>query len=250
MKFIDRRSLATLFLLAPLLLFIHAPFSRAAGKPSTGTQPIVLVFGDSLAAAYGLQQDAGWVHLLGERLARHSPPYRLVNASISGETTRGGLARLDAVLAQYHPAVVIIELGGNDGLRGLPLKATRDNLSALVKNARQAKAKVLLVGVELPPNYGPAYTQQFKDNYSVVAKQQNIALVPSLLAGFAEKRELFQPDGIHPAASAQPMILDTIWKQLAPLLDAGQSIVDRTNARVGTPGRLTPIPSAHTRHAA
>jgi acyl-CoA thioesterase I len=188
------------------------PTSRAA------TPPVVLVFGDSLSAAYGLAQETGWVSLLSERLAKHSPPYRVVNASISGETTRGGLSRIAQTLNQYHPAIVIIELGGNDGLRGLSLSATRDNLDALVRAAKATKAKVLLVGVELPPNYGTDFIQRFRDNYAQVAKAQRVPLVPSLLRGFDDQRDLFQGDGVHPLAKAQPLMLETVWKELEPLL--------------------------------
>ena len=192
----------------------------ADGKPPSGTTslPVVLVFGDSLSAAYGLAQNSGWVSLLAQRLAQRSPPYQVVNASISGETTRGGVARFDQALSQYRPAVVIIELGGNDGLRGLSLSATRDNLDALVRAAKAAKAKVLLVGVELPPNYGSDFTQRFRDNYAQVAKVQRVPLVPSLLRGFDDQRDLFQGDGVHPVAKAQPLMLETVWKELEPLL--------------------------------
>jgi len=186
--------------------------------PGTAAQPVVLVFGDSLSAAYGLAQNSGWVSLLAERLAQHAPPYRVVNASISGETTRGGLSRIAQTLDQYHPAIVIIELGGNDGLRGLSLSATRDNLDALVRAAKAAKAKVLLVGVELPPNYGTDFTQRFRDDYAQVAKAQHVPLVPSLLRGFDDQRDLFQGDGVHPIAKAQPLMLETVWNELEPLL--------------------------------
>jgi len=192
----------------------------ADAKPPPGTTslPSVLVFGDSLSAAYGLAQNSGWVSLLSERLAQRSPPYRVVNASISGETTRGGLSRIAQTLDQYHPAVVIIELGGNDGLRGLSLSATRDNLETLVRAAKAAKARVLLVGVELPPNYGADFTQRFRDNYAQVAKAQRVPLVPSLLRGFDDERDLFQGDGVHPVAKAQPLMMETVWKELEQML--------------------------------
>jgi acyl-CoA thioesterase I len=203
-----------------LSLLGAAAVALAGAMPASpaAAPPLVMVFGDSLSAAYGLAQNAGWVSLLGERLAQRSPSYRVLNASISGETTRGGLARIDQALTQYRPAVVIIELGANDGLRGLSLPATRDNLNALVRAAKATRAKVLLVGIDLPPNYGTAYTQQFHDNFAQVAKEQRVSLVPSLLSGFEAQRDLFQNDGMHPVAKAQPMMLETIWKELAPLL--------------------------------
>jgi acyl-CoA thioesterase-1 len=201
-------------------LFGAASTALADATPTSrdATPPVVVVFGDSLSAAYGLAQESGWVSLLSERLARHSPPYRVVNASISGETTRGGLSRIAQTLNEYHPAIVIIELGGNDGLRGLSLSATRDNLDALVRAAKAAKAKVLLVGVELPPNYGAVYTEGFGDNFAQVAKEQSVPLVASLLRGFEAQRDLFQGDGVHPVAKAQPLMLETVWKELEPLL--------------------------------
>ena len=216
-----RGAAALLRVCAVLLVLLGvAPSAVGSAMASPAKAPVVLVFGDSLSAAYGLAQNAGWVSLLGERLAKHSPRFQVVNASISGETTRGGLARIDQVLAEHHPAVVIIELGGNDGLRGLSLAATHDNLNALVRAAKAAKVKVLLVGIELPPNYGSTYIKQFEDNFAQVAKEQRVPLVPSLLAGFGDERDLFQADGIHPVAKAQPMMLDTVWKELAPLLKA------------------------------
>lgn len=180
--------------------------------------PVVLVVGDSLSAAYGLAEKDGWVNLLRQKLAKQTPRYDVVNASISGDTTSGGLARINAALEQHRPAVVIIELGGNDGLRGLPLEGTRRNLEGMVRAVKQAKARVLIVGVELPPNYGPAYTQQFAKTFADVASQQHVAMLPSLLVGFADKRELFQADGVHPIAPAQAMMLETVWKALGPLL--------------------------------
>jgi len=177
-----------------------------------------MVLGDSLSAAYGLQQNAGWVYLLGERLKHQRREYSVVNASISGETTRGGLTRIDAALRQYRPAIVIVELGGNDGLRGLALADTQFNLDAIVSRSQVAKARVLVVGIELPPNYGPTYVERFSRMFREVARRRNAALVPTLFAGFGERHELFQPDGLHPTAEAQPMILNTVWRELMPLL--------------------------------
>lgn len=194
-----------------LLLLLGQGYARAA-------IPVVLVVGDSLSAAYGLAEKDGWVNLLRERLTKQSPRYDVVNASISGDTTRGGLTRIDGALKQYKPRIVIIELGGNDGLRGLSIEATRKNLEAMVGAVKEAKAKALIVGVELPPNYGPVYTGQFTQMFQAVGEKNTVPVVPSLLAGFADQRDLFQADGIHPGAPAQPMMMETVWKVLRPLL--------------------------------
>lgn len=197
-------------LLAGLLLFIQAS--------AWAVNPVLLVVGDSLSAAYGLQEKQGWVQLLRDRLAKRTPAYDVVNASISGDTTSGGVARIDAALQQYRPSRVIIELGANDGLRGLPIDATRANLETMVQAVKKAGAQVLLVGIELPPNYGPVFTQRFAQMFSDVAKKYKVPLVPSLLGDFGAKRELFQADNIHPVAEAQPMMMATVWKALQPLL--------------------------------
>jgi acyl-CoA thioesterase-1 len=178
----------------------------------------ILVFGDSLSAAYGIAQSRGWVALLGERVKRERPHYSVANASISGETTAGGRARIDATLARFHPTVVIVELGGNDGLRGMPIGEVKTNLGAIVEHSQKAGARVLVVGMKLPPNYGEEYTRAFENAFDDVAKRYRAALVPFMLEGFAEKPEYFQPDRIHPTAEAQPLILDRVWKGLAPLL--------------------------------
>lgn len=175
----------------------------------------ILVLGDSLSAGYGLQRDQGWVDLLGKKVAGQ---HQVVNASISGETSSGGRSRLAALLQRHHPQLVVVELGGNDALRGLPLDTTRDNLLAIVQQSQQAGAKVLLVGMQMPPNYGKAYNEKFVALYPSVAKQQNVPLLPLLLAPLAGKREAFQADGIHPVAAAQPMLLDAVWPYLKPLL--------------------------------
>lgn len=179
---------------------------------------MILVFGDSLSAAYGIPPASGWVALLQRKIREQGLPHRVVNASISGETTRGGLARIESALAQHKPALVIVELGGNDGLRGLPLEATRANLDGILRACRQKHAQVLLVGMDLPPNYGRGYAEKFRAIYSDLAKKHRIPLVPFLLEGFADKPEYFQADGIHPTAAAQRLILDTVWKGLQPLL--------------------------------
>jgi acyl-CoA thioesterase-1 len=178
----------------------------------------ILVFGDSLSAGYGLPTGSGWVSLLEQRLKRDRLDYTVVNASISGETTLGGRTRIAAALAEHQPAVVIVQLGGNDGLRGNSIEDTRRNLIAIVEASRKAGAKVLLVGMRIPPNYGAVYTRRFEALYAEVARQQNASLVPFMLQGFADKREWFQSDGIHPAVEAQPRILDNIYRRLRALL--------------------------------
>jgi acyl-CoA thioesterase-1 len=183
-----------------------------------GAAPVVLVYGDSLSAAYGIPAEAGWVALLARRLAGRQQAWQVVNASVSGETSAGGLARLPAVLARHRPAIVILELGANDGLRGLPLGPTAANLRAMVDLARRRGARVLLVGVRLPPNYGTAYTREFQALYPALAKQAGLALVPFLFEGFAAWPEMFQADGLHPTAAAQARLLDNVWQGLAPLL--------------------------------
>lgn len=176
------------------------------------------MFGDSLSAAYGMAAKRGWVALLADRLERERPDYSVVNASISGETTAGGLARLPRALAQHTPAVMILELGANDGLRGLPVAEMEKNLSAMIVRARKAGARLLLVGMRIPPNYGPEYTREFDGAFARVAKRHKVARVPFLLEGMADTRELFQPDRIHPTEEAQPILLENVWKALKPLL--------------------------------
>jgi len=185
---------------------------------SARAEPIVLVYGDSLSAGYGLPQGKGWVDLLAERLRSEKLGYRVANASLSGETTLGGANRLVSVLAQHRPEVVVIELGGNDGLRGLSLEATKTHLTAMVDAVRKAGARPLLVGMQLPPNYGTAYTKKFQTLFEEVARERKTPLVAFMLAGFGENRDYFQPDGIHPTVEAQPLILDNIWPVLRPLL--------------------------------
>jgi acyl-CoA thioesterase-1 len=193
-----------------------------ACAPALAQQPVLLVLGDSLAAGYGLPQGRGWVDLLQKRLAEEKLDYRVVNASISGETTLGGRNRLDALLREHRPRVVIIELGANDGLRGQPVDGVRDNLTAMVRAARKAGARVLLVGMQIPPNYGQEYTRKFREAFAQVARTERVPLVPFLLDGFADKRELFQQDGIHPSEQAQPLMADTVWQKLEPLLKQGE----------------------------
>jgi acyl-CoA thioesterase-1 len=193
-------------------------FGLFAAGPLWAQPRVILVFGDSLSAGYGLPQGRSWVDLLQRRLAAEGLDYRVVNASISGETTLGGRNRLAAALEQHRPRTVVLELGSNDGLRGQPLHLMRDNLAAMAKASRAAGARVLIVGMRIPPNYGPKYTTEFHAAFQDVARSQRTALVPFLLDGFADQRALFQSDGIHPAEAAQTLILETVWKELRPLL--------------------------------
>lgn len=180
--------------------------------------PVILVYGDSLSAGYGIAQERGWVALLGARLETEGFHYSVVNASISGEITRGGLERLPPVLERTRPAVVILELGANDGLRGLPLAQMKANLGRMIELSQRAGGKVLVVGMKLPPNYGPQYTRAFEAAFEELAHRHHAALVPFLLAGIARDETLFQPDGLHPGAAAQAVLLDNVWKALRPLL--------------------------------
>ena len=179
---------------------------------------VILVFGDSLSTAYGFDVEKGWVSLLKERLVREKFDYRVVNASISGETTRGGRARINDVLEAAGPGIVIVELGGNDGLRGINLQSTEKNLEAIVKSALEAGAEVLLLAMELPPNYGPSYIERFRQIYMNIAEANEVYLVPFFLEGVADNSNLMQADGIHPKAEAQPQLLENIWPYLKPLL--------------------------------
>ena len=202
------RALRTLSLFIALL----GPLSVAAAERS------ILVYGDSLSAAYGIAQARGWVTLLAQRVAREHPQYSVANASVSGETSAGGLARFAKVLAQQKPAIVVLELGANDGLRGLPVAQMKTNLGSIIERAQRAGARVVLIGMRLPPNYGPEYTQAFEAAYAELAKRYKTALVPFLLEGFAQKPEMFQPDGIHPTEAAQPLMAEQVWRALQPLL--------------------------------
>jgi acyl-CoA thioesterase-1 len=188
---------------------------------SAATEPVVLVVGDSLSAEYGLRRGTGWVALLEQRLLQNKNTVRVVNASISGDTTSGGRSRLPALLKQHQPAVVVIELGGNDALRGLPLNMTRDNLSTMTRQARESGARVLLLGMDMPPNYGTSYAREFRELFATVARQEKAALLPFFLKGVADIEEptrLFQSDRIHPNESAQSIMMDNVWPVLRPLL--------------------------------
>lgn len=203
-----------------VLLFSLACASFAGNAAHAAT---ILVYGDSLSAAYGIPREQGWVSLLEQRLKQQYPGYQVVNASISGETTSGGLNRLAATLSQHKPGLVILELGANDGLRGLPVANMRNNLTSMIKTSQQANAQVLLVGMMIPPNYGPKYTQEFTGSYTALAKEFKLPLVDFLLDGVAGQAEFVQPDGLHPTANAQERILENVWKKLRPLLKPGKA---------------------------
>ena len=188
-----------------------APVARA--EP-----PTVLVLGDSLSAAYGIRLEQGWVALLQDRLESKGYGHRVVNASSSGETTGGALARLPRALERHRPAVVVIELGGNDGLRGLPIADVRTNFESLIRLSRDSGASVLLIGMRIPPNYGPAYTKAFHDLFGELAEKHRLPLVPFFLDGIALEDSLMLEDGLHPNAAAQPRLLEMVWPKLKPLL--------------------------------
>lgn len=178
----------------------------------------ILVFGDSLSAGFGIRQEQSWPVLLAQRLSAARYPYQVANASISGETTSGGVSRIGPAISQFKPAIVIIELGANDGLRGLSLQQMRANLREMIRLCQENHAQVLLVGIRLPPNYGMNYTQQFASIYADLRRQHKTALLPFLFEGFAGSRDAFQEDGLHPTAAAQPLVLDNVWHALLPLL--------------------------------
>ena len=208
-----RRRLFGLGWRSVLALVFLSSAASAYSAPKT-----VLVLGDSLSAEYGLSHGSGWVPLLEQRLKTQGIDADVVNASISGETTSGGLARLPALLVKYRPEIVVIALGANDGLRGLPLAAAEANLRTMSRQAKQAGAQVLLLGMRLPPNYGRAYNDRFFALFGKVAREFQAPLVPFMLEGVADKASLFQTDRLHPTAQAQPLILDNIWPQLHPML--------------------------------
>jgi len=199
-----------------LALAWPGPFVAGAQAADGGT---VLVMGDSLSAAYGLTPQQGWVALTADRLKTARPGWTVANASVSGETTAGGASRIGAELARHKPRVVVIELGANDGLRGLGLEQTRSNLERMIVAAKQAGARVLLLGMRIPPNYGPQYTQGFERNYHELAEKHAVALLPFFLEPIATERDAFQADNLHPVAAAQPRLRDHVWPALEPLLD-------------------------------
>lgn len=199
--------------------------AHAATAPATaeGTRPVIVVLGDSLSAEYGLPRDTGWVALMRQRIDNQRIDYSVANASISGDTTSGGLARLPLVMQRLKPSIVIVELGANDALRGVPLSTTESNLRAIVAQIRKGNAKPVLVGMYVPPNYGPDYTQKFHGLYTQLSKELHVPLVPFLLAGIGDRPELFQSDQIHPTQQAQPLLLDNVWPTVKPLLGAASA---------------------------
>ena len=196
-----------------VLLALIAPTAASARQ-------VILVLGDSISSAYGIDKEQGWVALLQQRLDSQYPGWEVINASVSGDTTRTGLKRLAPALDAHRPAILIVELGGNDGLRGLPFSEIRESLSSIVETARQRDVQVLLAGIRLPPNYGEAYNSIFTGIYSEVAGKYDISLVPQLMYQVAEKSELMQEDGIHPTAEAQPQLLENVWVELESMLDS------------------------------
>ena len=205
------------FRIRVLLWVLLLPGAAAFAQASP---PTIVVLGDSLSAAHGMPVQAGWVALLAQRLDETGGKARVVNASISGETTAGGLARLPALLAEHRPALVLVQLGANDGLRGLPIAQIRSNLEAIIDQAKAAQARVILLGIELPVNFGRRYRSQLRAVYADLAQAQAVALVPFLLEGVALDPALIQDDGLHPNAQAQPRLLDNVWPVLARELDA------------------------------
>lgn len=198
----------------------HPAAQKNTPQPTADAQgQTILILGDSLSAAYNLPREDGWVALLRQRLAKQAPAtdWQIVNASISGETTSGGLSRLPGLLKKHHPNWVLIELGANDGLRGLPLKAIRTNLHKLVAESQQAGAKVVLLGIMLPPNYGPLYAEPFARMFKQLAADEQLPLVPFLLAGVATDPMVMQADGLHPTSDGEPKVLDNVWSVVAPL---------------------------------
>lgn len=206
-------------LLVAVTWSVMAPAYAQTPVPASGSPArTILVLGDSLSAEYGLRRGTGWVTLLEQRLSQKHPDYRVVNASISGETTGGGVARLSGLLSQHQPAVVVLELGANDGLRGLSLDMTESNLRSMATAARDAGAKVVVVGMQIPPNYGRPYAQRFSDTFGTVARDTQAELVPFLLEGIATDVSMFQADRIHPSEAAQEILLENVWPVLEPVL--------------------------------
>lgn len=204
--------------LRPLRVLACATLLTTLTTPAYSASKTVLVLGDSLSAEYGLPRGTGWVALLVQRLKAEKIEVTIINVSISGETTSGGKNRLPGLLAKHRPAVVIIELGGNDGLRGLPIKASEENFRRMISASKKSHAKPLLIGMEIPPNYGHDYTEQFSKLYPKLAMETKTTLVPFILKGIADKPQLFQADRIHPSAEAQPIMLDNVWPHIKPLL--------------------------------
>ena len=216
----DSTSIIQCLLIACFTLSFNLVCVADDAQPSlSGTnQATILIMGDSLSAGFGMEASKSWPTLLQQRLVSENLPHQVINASISGETTNGGLSRLPQLLRKHEPQIVVIELGANDGLRGLPLKLMRENLRRMIEICQQTKARLLLVGMKLPPNYGPRYTRQFTQIYIELAEKYHTGVVPFLLTEVATKPELMQTDGLHPTAAAQKQLLNTVWPQLLPLL--------------------------------
>ncbi len=220
----QRTTLAFVLLIGAMLNAHAQSGATVAGTPTLNTvdtssaERAILVLGDSISAGYGIQREQGWVHLLDEALAQREDNWKAVNASISGETTGGGLARLPGVLSEHDPDIVVIELGGNDGLRGYPVEKIRANLKAMIDLVKASGATPLIVAMRIPPNYGPRYTRAFDQVFGEVAQAKEALYVPFLLEKVALADNLMQDDGIHPTAEAQPLLLDAVWRSLEPLL--------------------------------
>lgn len=201
-----------------LIIFCFVFTASQSGAAMSTDTTTIMVLGDSLSTSYNMPTEAGWVNLLRQRLQAYSPDFQVVNISISGETTLGGRNRIDQALQNHQPNFVMIGLGGNDGLRGSPIKNIYENLEAIIKTSLQNNATVILLGMQIPPNYGITYTQKFRDIYPRLAEQYQLELVPFLLAGFGDNRDFFQPDGIHPNRMAQEIIVENVWTVLSSLL--------------------------------
>ena len=225
------------------LAALAAPMARASaadGAPTSAAAhpaPVILVFGDSLSAGYGVPPGHGWVDLLAQKITREGYDFRVVNASVSGETTAGGLARLPRALAMHAPRILMLELCANDGLRGLPVAQAQANLGQMIGLAQARGARVLLIGIRMPPNYGERYTSEFHAMYGQLAQRYGLALVPFLMASVALKPEFIQADGLHPNERAQPLLLATVWPTLQPLLSPMAHLAAHHGAHLGAPPR-------------
>ena len=228
LAYLGRKSIATYTLL--LAATVLSPV-QAIASATAPAKPLILIYGDSLSAEYGLKRGTGWVALLQDRLAREGFPHRIMNASISGETTAGGLSRFDTALKKHQPSLVLLQLGANDGLRGLAISQTRRNLAEMIDRARTQGVAVLLIGIRIPPNYGPDYSRQFDSLFSQLAGEKQVPLVPFLLDGLADNPMMFQADTIHPNEKAQPAILRNVWIGLSSngLLQKTQPVAPSTD---------------------
>lgn len=211
-------SFRLLLVLKTLLLSLFFSNFVAWSMPAFAENPKIMIYGDSLSAAYGIQQQQGWASLLQKKLTSEYYQYEVINASISGETTSGGVSRIHSAINQIKPSIIILELGANDGLRGLPIQEMTANLNTIIQQSKKSGAKILLVGMRIPPNYGPQYTKLFSQSYVKLSQEHQIPLVPFMLENIAAKANLIQDDGLHPNATAQPLVLDNIWSHLKKLL--------------------------------